>query len=440
LPPTPYFLSVSRGDSIRTAMLTPAGLWALLALTLLSFAFGFAGAADLVFRESGVLAGRSEAGQGGESGKIDVRGATAIRTPDAEVLAARLGEVVARQVQLEKRSAIVAALAREAAHGLDSDRAAMRETPGDALAAIETLGPKSTTDRLAAHPGEADVARAYAPQPIRAVPPMTEPHPPGDAPGALGRRSLPSLANVAANPEIDPAARLDLVGRSLDRIEGGQMTSLAAIDRRAARIASRNAGIIAAAGLDPSKLVGVEPAAHVGGPFIPLAANPDASAFDRATARVGRDVAQAERLTALISFVPLGKPLEGETSVASPFGYRADPFLGRPALHSGVDLLQAYGAEIRAAGAGRVTHAGPDAGYGEMVEIDHGEGLTTRYAHMSEVLVRQGQDVEKGAALGRLGSTGRSTGPHLHYEVRVDGEPVDPERFLRAGARLAEAE
>ena len=156
--------------------------------------------------------------------------------------------------------------------------------------------------------------------------------------------------------------------------------------------------------------------------------------------RVARDVATAERLKALMSFVPLRMPLSGDPSLTSGFGYRVDPFLGRLALHPGVDLAEAYGAEIHAAAAGRVAHAGPAGGYGIMVEIDHGNGLATRYAHMSEALVEEGQEVDKGAVLGRLGSTGRSTGPHLHYEVRVDGEPVDPERYLRAGADLAAAE
>ena len=151
-------------------------------------------------------------------------------------------------------------------------------------------------------------------------------------------------------------------------------------------------------------------------------------------------MAAAERLKALISFVPLRMPLSGDPSVTSPFGYRADPFLGRLALHTGVDLVQAYGAEIRATGAGRVTHAGPMGGYGTMVEIDHGYGLSTRYAHMSEVLVGEGQEVAQGTVIGRIGASGRSTGPHLHYEVRIDGEPVDPERFLRAGAQLSSAE
>ena len=208
----------------------------------------------------------------------------------------------------------------------------------------------------------------------------------------------------------------------------------------AAGAVDRDSAILADAGLDAERFAASDRRAAVGGPFVPLDATPGASAFDRAAARVARDVAFAEKLRDLMPRAPLGKPLVGETSVASPFGYRIDPFLGRPALHSGVDLLQAYGAEVHAAGAGRVLRAGPMGGYGLMVEIDHGDGLTSRYGHLSETLVAEGDDLDKGAAVGRLGSTGRSTGPHLHYEVRIDGEPVDPERFLHAGSRMAEAE
>ena len=145
-------------------------------------------------------------------------------------------------------------------------------------------------------------------------------------------------------------------------------------------------------------------------------------------------MATAERLKALLSFVLLSMPLSGDPSLTSTFGYRVDPFLGRLALHPGVDLAEAYGAEIHAAAAGHVVHAGPAGGYGIMVEIDHGNGLATRYAHMSEALVEEGQEVDKGAVVDRLGSTGRSTGPHLHYEVRVNGEPVDPERVARGSS------
>src|SRR6202042_341516 len=120
----------------------------------------------------------------------------------------------------------------------------------------------------------------------------------------------------------------------------------------------------------------------VGGPFIPAEIGPDAPATDPALTRVARDVATAERLKTLLSYVPLRMPLSGDPSVTSPFGYRADPFLGRLALHPGVDLAEAYGAEIHAAASGRVAHAGPAGGYGNMVEIDHGNGLATRTCPM----------------------------------------------------------
>jgi murein DD-endopeptidase MepM/ murein hydrolase activator NlpD len=137
-----------------------------------------------------------------------------------------------------------------------------------------------------------------------------------------------------------------------------------------------------------------------------------------------------------LPYAPLRQPLPGQLEVPSNFGYRTDPFLGRPALHSGMDLRGDYGEPIRATAAGRVSVAGPASGYGNMVEIDHGAGLATRYGHMSRVDVEEGQWIQAGAIIGAIGSTGRSTGPHLHYEVRVDGGAVDPSRYIRAGRLL----
>ena len=135
--------------------------------------------------------------------------------------------------------------------------------------------------------------------------------------------------------------------------------------------------------------------------------------------------------------------------MSSPFGVRTDPFLGRPAMHTGIDLRGDIGEPAHATAAGKVTIAGWDGGYGNMVEIDHGNGLATRYGHLSEIDVKVGQIVRIGQVIGKIGSTGRSTGPHLHYETRINGEPVDPQKFLRAGcgsaglalpARAAQAE
>jgi murein DD-endopeptidase MepM/ murein hydrolase activator NlpD len=105
-------------------------------------------------------------------------------------------------------------------------------------------------------------------------------------------------------------------------------------------------------------------------------------------------------------------------------------------MHTGIDLRGETGEPVYATAAGRVTNAGRDGGYGNMVEIDHGYGLATRFGHLSEIDVKVGQTVRIGQVIGKIGSTGRSTGPHLHYETRINGEPVNPQKFLRAGMRL----
>ncbi len=107
-------------------------------------------------------------------------------------------------------------------------------------------------------------------------------------------------------------------------------------------------------------------------------------------------------------------------------------------MHSGLDFRAAMGDPVRATANGKVTMAGNSGGYGRMVEIDHGNGLATRYGHLSEINVKIGDIIKIGQVIGEVGSTGRSTGPHLHYETRIDGEAVDPQRFLRAGIRLSQ--
>jgi murein DD-endopeptidase MepM/ murein hydrolase activator NlpD len=134
--------------------------------------------------------------------------------------------------------------------------------------------------------------------------------------------------------------------------------------------------------------------------------------------------------------LPIRRPVSGEIDMSSTFGVRIDPFLGRPAFHTGIDFRGDIGEAVRATGSGTVIAAGWSGGYGRMVDIDHGNGLTTRYGHLADIVVQVGQSVKIGQVVGRMGSTGRSTGPHLHYETRVDGDAVDPQRFLRAGLRM----
>jgi murein DD-endopeptidase MepM/ murein hydrolase activator NlpD len=189
-----------------------------------------------------------------------------------------------------------------------------------------------------------------------------------------------------------------------------------------------------AEGLRPDKAA--RPEEDVGGPFVPAPQPGPGGDFERAFASLNNDLSVIDELRLALPFAPLRQPLAGPLEVTSPFGERMDPFFGRPALHTGVDLRGEYGEPIHATAAGMVVVAGPDGGYGNMVEIDHGAGLSTRYGHMSRIDVAVGQSVKAGEVIGQIGSTGRSTGPHLHYEVRVDGVPVDPSRYLNAGRIL----
>jgi murein DD-endopeptidase MepM/ murein hydrolase activator NlpD len=442
-PGSHYCLSFSRGGVIRSVRLGRTGVGALVALALISFAWTASVTVYVAFHDDlmgAILARQAEMKAAYEDRLAEARAqldeAASRQLLERNAFNGKVTEVISRQARLEQRGAIVAALAETEARNLSTRRQIAKSLGApDAVSAIRALAPPTA-------PGASvdDDARAYAPVPQPGVEPRgVKPHPIDESGETLS--ALPSDAPfTTATDNLDPSARLALVDPALDRIEMSHTTALAAIDRSAERSASRDAAIVAETGLDPAKLVPPQGEGGVGGPFIPAELGPDAPATDPALTRVARDVATAERLKTLLSFVPLRMPLSGDPSVTSPFGYRADPFLGRLALHPGVDLAEAYGAEIHAAAAGRVVHAGPAGGYGNMVEIDHGNGLATRYAHMSEALVEEGQQVDKRAVLGRLGSTGRSTGPHLHYEVRVDGEPVDPERYLRAGADLAAAE
>jgi murein DD-endopeptidase MepM/ murein hydrolase activator NlpD len=124
----------------------------------------------------------------------------------------------------------------------------------------------------------------------------------------------------------------------------------------------------------------------------------------------------------------LSRPVPG--AITSGFGYRMHPIFHVRKLHTGVDMHAGMGESIKAAAAGTVVFAGWRGGYGKCVIIDHGGGLATLYAHQSEILVSVGQVVKRGVVIGKVGSTGYSTGPHLHFEVRVNGTPVDPVGYL----------
>ena len=238
--------------------------------------------------------------------------------------------------------------------------------------------------------------------------------------------------NKKPGKEADIGTKLGRIEASLDRVDRREGAMLAQLQARYEGKARKMRAVLAQLGLK----LDANPPAGIGGPFVPVALPSESQSFERALTRVNIARAYADKLSATLVSVPVREPVTGEIDFSSPYGVRVDPFLHVPAMHTGIDFRGTFGEPIHATAAGTVTSAGWSGGYGQMVEVDHGNGLATRYGHLSEIDVKVGQSMRIGQVVGRLGSTGRSTGPHLHYETRVDGEAVDPQKFLKAGAAL----
>lgn len=181
----------------------------------------------------------------------------------------------------------------------------------------------------------------------------------------------------------------------------------------------------------------------MGGPLVPIQAveieGVSDPGFTGAYQGTLAHTAELEALFAALRHVPLTTPVHGgQFEVTSGFGPRVDPFTGHLAFHPGVDFAGPWGSTVTATASGRVIFAGPHVGYGNLVEIDHGYGFHTRYGHLASVLVRVGSRVEKGTAVGRLGSTGRSTGPHVHYEVWLAEKLRDPAKYIETGRHVVQ--
>lgn len=190
-----------------------------------------------------------------------------------------------------------------------------------------------------------------------------------------------------------------------------------------------------AAGLGMNSLLGrirrEKEKTGVGGPFIPAPMPHKGNRLNIALAGLNQRLDKLYDLTALQNALPIGKPIS-RIRVTSPFGAREDPFQGVPARHEAVDLGGMTGEPVHTTAPGKVIRAGRWGWYGNMVEIDHGLGFRTRYAHMDKILVTKGDAVRTGDQIGTVGSTGRSSGSHLHYEIRVKGYAVDPMSFMKA--------
>ncbi|MEL7109219.1 MAG: peptidoglycan DD-metalloendopeptidase family protein [Pseudomonadota bacterium] len=184
---------------------------------------------------------------------------------------------------------------------------------------------------------------------------------------------------------------------------------------------------------------------NMGGPEVSFSSlmsgqftTPEEERFAVRVAQVAARMEEARYFEELVNNLPLASPIGIPSRITSPFGMRIDPFRKRPSWHGGIDMGAGWNAPIVAAGPGKVIYAGTKTGYGRVVDVDHGGGFVSRYAHLKRIVAKKGQEVVIGDKLGTMGSTGRSTGPHLHYEVLFHGKQYNPVEFIKAGKHVHE--
>lgn len=258
---------------------------------------------------------------------------------------------------------------------------------------------------------------------------------------AIGGSEIPMDSNFDVMPESfedferqsyldDPFNTILQFRTDLDAMEQLNVVSVQAV---AAAISDEHKAYRTALSGLPVELKLPSETQAVGGPFIP--ANFDEEALDAASKRIDAQLKGISRLREMSVALPIAKPLK-TLNRSSNYGRRIDPFRKSAAFHSGIDYRAPTGTPVMATADGQVLQAGRSGGYGKLIELRHANGLTTRFAHLNKILVKAGQSVKRGDIIGEVGSTGRSTGPHLHYEVRNKGKVRDPQAFMDAGNQV----
>lgn len=396
----PHTIIIARGDSVRHFTIRP-WLAAFLGSAIAALAIGYLLATSyLVFRDDllGATIARQARMQQSYEDRISALRAqvdriTSRQLLDQQLVESKVTELLERQSQLTQRQDRLAPV-------LERMRTRDGSLPGD---------PPLPTTRP---DGRAAVKEA--------------------ATFSLASLWRPDPRGGHGETAADRADRMFVaLNQSLRSIESEQIGDLRELAGGAFETADEIASAMREAGLTVTT---DESDDAVGGPLLPVSADVN---FDASVRELDEALQKLESVKAIARVVPIHNPAPGR-SVSSSFGIRRDPLLRKPAMHAGIDFRTPSGTPILSTGAGTVIRAGWNGGYGRMVEIDHGGGLTTRYAHMSRLRVSEGQTVETGTVIGEAGSSGRSTGPHLHYEIRRNGKAIDPVRLIRAGKRVAE--
>ncbi len=255
--------------------------------------------------------------------------------------------------------------------------------------------------------------------------------------------SVESVRESLLVAQTELSGRLDNVMGRLDRLRGYQQTFVSRILKRTESDITSLEATIAMTGLDPAELLsdsGNSADIAQGGPFLAFSDAPDflrpgwneAVAFEQSVIELEYRLRRWEGLQSIVEILPMATPADN-FYVSSKFGRRRDPITKRWAFHGGVDMAGPPKTSIYATAGGTVAGVSSRGPYGKSVLIDHGMGLKTRYGHLNQILVNTGQTVDFREKIGRMGSTGRSTGTHLHYEVIFNGKPLDPANFMKAG-------
>jgi murein DD-endopeptidase MepM/ murein hydrolase activator NlpD len=401
---------IASGGSVRTIVIRPWLAGGLALLGLCFFTFYLAATGYLVFRDDLLAASitRQARIQHAYEDRIAVLRANIDRLTSRQLLNQeafedKLGKLLGRQAALDARQDSIAGLSQ-----------AFRRA---GLPPLADAVPKPV-------PNPAAEAATGSPFTTGSITPLLAGQ---HASLALGMLRPSRDAEAATAP---PDVKLAEAEDSMETLAEKQV---AFVEQVAEKVGERTDRITAIL-----KKIGHAPPAQedgVGGPFVPLDADADPETFRSNVALITAELDRYAAAREMAGQLPLAKPVSN-ADITSRYGTRIDPFLGRPALHTGIDFRATTGYPVKSTAAGKVILAEYNGGYGKMVEIDHGNGVTTRFGHLSRILVKPGQQVPKGFVVGRAGTTGRSTGPHVHYEIRIAGKPIDPIRYIRAGSEI----
>ena len=223
-----------------------------------------------------------------------------------------------------------------------------------------------------------------------------------------------------------------------------QMMLMASVEEKAQKQIAELTSVISRTGVEAEMLTTPAKISNIvlaqGGPFIePGSEFGGSKRFYQHANRLAALIDELEAVQTAVEHMPLSSPLTVTRRFTSGFGIRRDPINGKHSSHHGIDFAAPWASPVTATGAGVVKYAGTRSGWGRMVEIDHGNGFVTRYAHMSRITVKAGQKVGLHDKVGELGSSGRSTGPHVHYEILFKKRPLNPRRFIEAGRYVFES-